>query len=144
MPVSLVVVFVSVAALWLFGHQIVKHRFTLLKAALPEKYDSAFAAPTADADPLPLMALCVDLMRKEHCTVPFDALSTQEQKTVLHAHAIEALPYLISRYAALWLSRSSRVIIFQLRQVSVSRPHKPQQYFGAIKHQQQLRSAAKD
>ena len=143
MPVSLVVVLISMAALWLFGHQIVKRRFAMLKAKLSDNYVSAFTAPTADTENPPLMALCVDLMRKTHCTVPFDALSAHEQKVVLHAHAIEVLPNLMSRYAALWLSPTSRTLISQLRRLRSSRPSKPQHYFGAIKHQQQLRSRAK-
>ena len=143
MPFNLVVVFVSVAAIWLFGHQIVKHRFALLKAALPEKYESSFAAPTADFGTPPLMALCVDLLRKKHVTVPFDELSNQEQIIVLHACAVDALPEWMSRYAALSLSPANRRLISQLRKIRSSRPDRPKQYFGAIKRQQQLRSTAK-
>jgi hypothetical protein len=89
------------------------------------------------------MALCIDLIRKENCAVPFDDLTAHEKKIVLHAHAIEALPNMMSRYAALGLSPSNRLLISQLRQIKSSRPEIPQHYFGAIKHQQQLRSRAK-
>ena len=128
------------AALWLLGHQIVKRRFTMLKSNLSDTYRSAFTAPTEDGDAPQLMALCVDLMRKEHCVVPFDDLSPQELKMVLHAHAIDAAPSWMSRYAVIWLSRPNKTLISQLRQIKSSRPVQPKQHFGAVKRQQQLRS----
>lgn len=143
MPDHIVIALISMAALWLLGHQIVKQRFTTLKSNLPDIYGSALTAPAQDVSAPQLMALCVDLMRKKHCTVPFDALSVQEKKIVLHAHAVETLPTWMSRYAALGLSAANRSLITQLRQVHSSRPERPKQHFGAIKRHQQLRSAAK-
>ncbi len=140
MPVSLVLAFISLAALWLLVHQIVKRRFTILRSNLSDTYRSAFAAPTQEGDAPQLMALCVDLMRKEHCVVPFDDLSPQEVRMVLHAHAIDAAPSWMSRYAAIWLSRPNKTLISQLRQIKSSRPVRPKQHFGAVKRQQQLRS----
>lgn len=140
---SSVIALTSMAALWLIAHQIVKRRFAILKDDLPCIYQSAFTAPTsADGKPQ-LVALCVDLLRREHVTLPFDALSPQEQKMVLHAHAIEALPQWMTRYATLWLSPKNRRLINQLSDIRTSRPARTKQHFGAIKRHQQLRSAAK-
>ncbi len=143
MPVSVVVLLISVATVWLMGHQIVRHRFAKLKVRIPDSYQSAFIAPPCADDPPQLVALCVDLLRKEHCTVPFEALSPFEQKMVLHTLAIEALPQWMSGYATLWLSPQNRRLIQQLRDIKTSRPERRKQHFGAIKHQQQLRSAQK-
>ncbi|WP_133122528.1 hypothetical protein [Yoonia maricola] len=82
-------------------------------------------------------------MRRQHCTVPFDALSAEERLVVLHVYALDALPGWMSHYGAIWLSPPHRRLIGQLRDIKSSRPEHPKQYFGAIKHQQQLRSAAK-
>lgn len=141
MPVSILILLISVVALWLFGHQVVKRRFAILKTNLSETYGFAIAAP-AEGDAPRLAALCVDLMRKEHSTLPFDALTPQEQKMVLHARAVEELPQWMSRYAALWLSPAHRMLVSQLRHIKASRPEKPKQYFGAVKHQQRLRSGS--
>ena len=140
MPVSLVFVLISVTALWLLGHQRVKRRLAKLQINLPDTYQSAFTVPTNDEQPQKLAALCVDLMRKEHRDVPFDDLTPQEKKMVLHAQAIDVLPAWMSRYAALSLSKPNRVLIGQLRHIKSSRPDRPKQHFGAIKRQQQLRS----
>jgi hypothetical protein len=61
---------------------------------------------------------------------------------VLHAHAVDALPAWMSRYAAFRLSSKNRAILDQLRHVKSSRPNKPQQHYGAIK--QQLRSRSEN
>ena len=142
MSVSLILAFISLVAVWLLGHQFVKYRFAKLKSNLSATYNSAFIAPSQENGAPQLMALCVDLLRKQHCAVPFEELSAQEKKMVLQAHGIEALPNWMSRYAALGLSAANRSLMLQLRQVYVSRPDKPQQHFGAIKRQQQLRSAS--
>ena len=140
---SSVIVLTSLAALWLLGHQQVRHRFAMLKAELPSSYQSSLAVtPFIDGEPQ-LMALCVDLIRKEHATVPFDALSTEERRMVLHAHAVEMLPSWMSRYAAFALSPRNRRLINQLHNLKSSRPVQPKLHFGAIKHQQQLRSTRK-
>jgi len=128
------------AALWLLGHQIVKRRFAILKSNLSDTYRSAFTAPTQDDDAPQLIALCIDLLRKEHSAVPFEDLSETELKMVLHAHAIDALPSWMSRYAAIWLSQSNKTLVLQLRQIKSSRPEQPKQHFGAVKQQQRLRS----
>ncbi len=112
----------------------------MLNSNLPDKYRSAFSDPTQHNDAPQLMALSVDLMRKENCAVPFDDLSAQERKIVLHAHAIDAVPSWMSRYAALGLSRPHKMLVTQLRQIKSSRPVQPKQHFGAVKRQQQLRS----
>lgn len=128
------------AAIWLLVHYTVKRRFTGLIAKLPHAYQSAIAVPPEDGAPPQLIALCIDLMRKTHSTVPFDELAPTERKMALQAFAIETLPSWMSKYAAFALSRSNRAIAAQLRYVKSSRPDKAAQHFGAVKRQQQLRS----
>jgi hypothetical protein len=128
------------ATLCLITHQIVKQRFAALKADLPATHRSAIAVPPDEGHPPQLVALCVDLMRKSHCTDPFETLSVDEQRMVLHAHAIDALPGWMTRFAAFGLSSKNRATLDQLRQVKSSRPEKPKQYYGAIKHQLRSRS----
>jgi len=123
----------SVAALWLIAHQIVKQRFAALKADLPTIHRSAIAVPPDEGHPPQLVALCVDLLRKTHCTDPYDALTQFEQQMVLHAHAIDALPAWMPRYAALRLSRTNRAILDQLRHVKSSQPERPKEHYGAVK-----------
>jgi hypothetical protein len=130
----------SVLAFWLFGHQMVKRRFAKLKAELAERYDRSISVPPHEEAEQSLMALCVDLMRRETCEVPFDQLTSQEKSMVLHACAVEMLPAWMTRYASYRLSRDGRVLIGKLRDIKSSRPNRPQQHFGAIKRQQQLRS----
>ena len=129
-------------AIWLFGHQLVKRRFAKLKAELAERYSRSFAVPPHEEAEQSLMALCVDLMRRETCEVPFDQLTAPEKTMVLHACAVEVLPAWMSRYASFGLSRKGRVLISKLRDIKSSRPDRPQQHFGAIKRQQQLRSGS--
>ncbi len=134
---------IGVAALWLFVHMSVKHRFRELQTKLPSVYQTAIAVPPND-DALPqLIALSIDLVRKEHCAVPFDALSKQEKRIALHAHAVEELPAWMIGYAILRLSAADRALVQQLRQVKTSRPTKTKMHFGAIRQQQQLRSTSK-
>ncbi|MEJ8563160.1 hypothetical protein QTO30_19390 [Yoonia sp. GPGPB17] len=143
MPVFVVFLLISSAILWLIGHLMVKQRFVSLNTNLSKIYGSVSAAPPSPETQPQLMALCVDLMRKQHCNVPFDDLTPQEQRMVLHAHAVEVLPKWMSRYAALWLSKENRKLINQLHHIKSSRPDQQKQYFGAIRRQQQLRSASK-
>ena len=142
MPVSILFFCFSVVAIWLFGHQLVRRRFAKLNTGLADRYHSTFAAPTADETEQSLMALCVDLMRRETCEVPFDQLTAQEKKMVLHAYAVETLPAWMSRYASYGLPKAGRELIGKLRDIKSSRPERPKQHFGAIKRQQQLRSRA--
>jgi len=123
----------SLATLWLLAHQTVKHRFAELKANLPTIHKSAIAAPTDIDEPPQLIALCIDLMRKSHCTDPYETLSPEEQQMVLHAHAVDKLPIWMSRYWALPLSPRNRDILGQLRQVKTSRPKRRQEHYGAVK-----------
>lgn len=132
----------SLAALWLMAHHVAKRRFALLSANLPDAYQSAIAVPPGEGANPQLIALCIDLMRKAHCAVPFDTLSPLEQKMALHAYGVEKLPTWMSRYADFWLSGPNRNIIAQLRQIRSSRPDKPVQHFGAVKQQQRLRSTS--
>ena len=144
LPFYIYLALISLAAIWLVGHQIVKRRFAILKIDLAKAYASAIAVPPEDGETPRLIALCVDLIRKEHCTEPFNTLSPYEQKMALHAHAVEKLPRWMSQYASLGLPASGRVLISKLGQVLVSRPpKKPVQYYGAVKRQQQLRSTSK-
>ena len=121
------------AALWLMAHQIVKRRFAALKADLPTIHGSAIAVPPDEGHPPQLVALCVDLLRKSHCTDPFQTLTMTEQRMVLHAHSIDALPEWMSRYAALRLSKANRALLNQLRQVKSSQPERPKEHYGAVK-----------
>ncbi len=139
---SILFLFMSVVAIWLFGHQLVRRRFANLNHQLADRYLTTFAAPTLDDAEQSLMALCVDLMRRETCEVPFDQLTAQERKMVLHAHAVEELPSWMSRYASYGLPKAGRELIGKLRDIKSSRPERPKQHFGAIKRQQQLRSRA--
>ena len=143
MPIFVVFLLTSLAALWLIGHLIVKQRFVSLNTNLSNIYGSVFTAPPSAETQPQLVALCVDLMRKQHCSVPFDDLTPKEQRMVLHAHAVEVLPKWMSLYAALRLSKENRRLINQLHHIKSSRPEQPKQYFGAIRRQQQLRSAPK-
>ena len=121
------------AALWLMARQIVKRRFAALKADLPTIHGSAIAVPPDEGHPPQLVALCVDLLRKSHCTDPFQTLTMTEQRMVLHAHSIDALPEWMSRYAALRLSKANRALLNQLRQVKSSQPERPKEHYGAVK-----------
>lgn len=143
MSVSLVAVLISMALLGLIGHLVVKRRFAALSANVAVTYQSAITAPPDHGDPPRLTALSVDLLRKEHCNIPFDDLTPPEQKVVLHAYAVDALPTWMSRYAALWLSRPQRALIGQLRKINMSRPERPELHFGAVRRQLQLRSSSK-
>lgn len=142
LPLFMYLALTSVAAIGLIGHQIVKRRFAILKTDLATTYASAIAVPPEEGETPRLIALCIDLIRKEHSTAPFDTLTPHEQKMALHAYAVEVLPRWMSRYASYTLSSSERALILQLTQVHGSRPDKkPIQHFGAVKRQQQLRSA---
>jgi hypothetical protein len=121
------------AALWLIAHQMVKRRFTSLTAILPSTHSSAIAVPPDEGHPPQLTALCVDLLRKSHCTDPFETLTPAEQHMVLHAHAIDAAPAWMSRFAAVGLSKANRAILDQLRRVKSSRPERPKEHYGAVK-----------
>ena len=138
-----VIALTSVAVLWLCGHQLVKQRFARLRTTLPDAYKSAFTASPSVDQSQQLMALCVDLMRKQHVAVPFDELTSREQKMVLHARAVAELPGWMTRYAALWLAPQNRQLVLKLIAIKTSRPERQKRHFGAIKRQQQLRSAAK-
>lgn len=130
----------SMAASWLLVHLIVKHRFATLMTKLPDAYQFAIAVPPQEGEAPNLIALCIDLIRKEHSSVPFDMLGPSEKKMALHAYAVQFLPRWMSSYAAILLSPANKVILEQLRQVKSSRPQKPKQHFGAIRQQQRLRS----
>jgi hypothetical protein len=137
------VALICMTAIWLVAHQIVRRRFAILKTDLAQVYAAAVAIPAEDGETPRLIALCIDLMRKEHCTAPFETLSSEEQRMALHAHSIATIPGWMSKYASFFLSAPNRALIAQLRKVHTSRPDKkPVQYFGAIKRQQQLRSAS--
>lgn len=124
--------FISTASLWLFVHYTVKHRFTALETNLPTTYNSVIAVSPDSETPAQLIALCVDLMRKTHCTDPFEALSAQEKRMVLHAHALDQLPAWMSRYASFGLPARHRALLEKLRQVKTSKPAKPHEHFGAV------------
>jgi hypothetical protein len=124
---------ISAAILWLFAQRTVKQRFAALEADLSTTHGSAIAVSPAEDTPPQLVALCVDLMRKTHCTDPYEALSPSEQKMVLHAHALDVLPAWMSRYASLRLSSPQRAILVQLRQVKSSQPERPMEHYGAVK-----------
>jgi hypothetical protein len=125
--------FTSMTAVWLIAHQMVKRRFTSLITVLPSIYSSAIAVPPDEGHPPQLLALCVDLLRKSHCTTPFETLTPAEQHMVLHVHAIDAAPAWMSRYAALRLSKPNRAILDQLRRVKSSRPERSKEHYGAVK-----------
>ena len=135
-----VLVVASMTSFWLVGFFIVKRRFAELKSNLSESYQSSITAPSSGLAAPSLAALCIDLTRREHCHVPFDALSAKERRLVLHTLAIENLPNWMSRFGSLFLWPAERALIARLRDVHTSRPEKPKLYFGAIKRQQQLRS----
>ncbi len=89
------------------------------------------------------MLLAVDLMRKEHCTVPYEALTPAEQRVVLHAFTVEQCRPWVLRIALQRLSSPERTIIRQLQHIKASRPdHKPV-HFGAIQRQLKMRAAQK-
>jgi hypothetical protein len=133
LPIVSVIVLTSAAALWFFAHKLVKQRFADLEAHLPTTHGSAIAVPPYGDHPPQLAALCIDLMRKQHCTDAFETLNPEEQRMVLHAHAIDVLPTWISRYGAWGLSSSNRVILEQLRQINTSRPTHAPEHYGAVK-----------
>lgn len=138
------IVLIGAAALWLFVHLSVKHRFRELQTKLPGVYQTAIAVPPQEGAAPQLIALSVDLLRKQHCAVPLDALSINEKRVVLHAYAVEELPAWMTGYAVLRLPTTDRAIVQQLRQVATSRPTKPKMHFGAIRQQQQLRLTSKN
>ena len=135
------ILLIGVAATWLSIHQVAQRKLRNLNKLLPTAYQSAIAAPTRDSDTPRLIPLAIDLMRKEHCTLPFEALTAAEQRVALHAYAVEELPRWVVNLAKQRLRGPERIVVNQLQFIKTSRPeHKPI-HFGAIRRQQQLRSA---
>lgn len=125
---------------WVVCYFTVRSRFADLKSNLAQFYRSDIAVASDIGEQQSLVALCVDLSRKAHSTIQFEALTPQEHRLILHTHAIEVLPAWMSYFAALALKREDRAMIARLRKVHTSRPNKPALHFGAIRQQQQLRS----
>ena len=119
---------------------VVRRRFRDLETGLPAAYQLAIAAPPNEDGPPHLMALAVDLLRKEHSALPFADLTAKEQRLVQHARGAEQLPLWMSQLGALGLRYDERAMITKLRQVQSSRPARKEMHFGAIRRQQQLRS----
>ncbi len=143
MTVLVSTLLIGVTVFSLLWHCVVMRRLRALETGLPTAYQLAIAAPTQDDGPPRLIALAIDLTRKQHCTLPFDDLTTQERRLALHAYGIDALPSWMSHYAALMLRPADRAMIAKLRQVRSSRPERREVHFGAIRQQQQLRAAQK-
>ncbi len=136
------ILLVGVAAAWLSIHQVVRRKLHNLHKFLPAAYQSAIAAPPAEEDAPRLIPLAIDLIRKEHCTLPYDALTPAEQRIALHAYAVEQLPRWVVNIAKRRLRGTERTVVNQLQFIKTSRPdHKPI-HFGAIRAQQRLRSAS--
>jgi hypothetical protein len=134
---------ISVAAVWLFIHLVVWRKLRGLHTLLPAAYHSALAAPTDQTGAPRLIPLAIDLMRKSHCAVTYDALTPSEQRVALHAFAVEQCRPWVIKIALQRLRGPEKTVIQQLRFIKTSRPeHKPV-HFGAIRRQQQLRSATK-
>lgn len=135
------VLLTSVAVAWLLIHWSVQRKLRALNSTLPAAYRSSIVVPPETDEASRLMPLAVDLMRKRHCTIEFDALTSAERRIVLHAHAIDKLPRWMVNLARQRLRRTESALIGQLQQIKTSRPdHKPV-HFGAVRRQQQLRSA---
>ena len=150
MPLVVSTLLISVAAVWLTLDQVVRRRFRRLKSELPAAYLAAATdgagASEMDAPVLAggaLMPLAVDLMRGQHGHVPFDSLDPAERRVVLFAHAINAAPGWMVRYAVAVLPRTNRSLILKLRQIHQSRPKPKVQHFGHVRLQQRLRSGSK-
>lgn len=133
----------SMVALWLFVHLSVKRRFNALDDKLPKAYQAAFAVPTNDGQSPQLIALAIDLIRKEHVALPFDDLQASEKRIARFALAVETLPGWMVRYAMIRLRPAQRTLVHQLQQIKTSRPQKQQRHFGAIQKQLQLRALGK-
>ncbi len=137
------VLLIGVATIWFLVHLSVRHRFAALDRQLPDVYRKVIAAPTEDGQSPQLIPLAIDLLRKEHVSVPLDDLTPAEKRMALFAFAVEKLPTWMVGYGALRLRASERVLVNQLKQIKTSQPQKRQKHFGAIHRQQQLRSVGK-
>ena len=134
------VLFVGTTAAWLSIHQIVKRKLRNLSNHLPAAYQSAIAAPTSEVGSVRLIPLAIDLVRKEHSNVPFEALSEKEQRVALHAFAVEEQPRWVVTVMKLRLQGVERRVVEQLQYIKESRPTPKPVHFGAIHRQLQLRS----
>lgn len=137
------ILLISVTTLWLMVHLSVRHRFVALDRQLPDVYRTVIAAPTDEGQRPQLIALAIDLLRKDHVSVPLDDLTAGERRMALFAFAVEKLPGWMVTYKALRLRPSERGLVAQLQQIKTSRPQKPERHFGAIHRQQQLRAVGK-
>ena len=133
----------GMAGVWLFVHLAVKQRFRVLRKRVPDAYQSSIAVPPEDGQAPQLMALAVDLLRKEHGSPAYQTLSEHEKHIVLHAFGIEMLPRWMTGYAALWLWPADRALMQQLRAITTSKPMQKQTYYGAVQQQLKLRTASK-
>ena len=131
----------GVAAVWLSIHLVVQRKLHNLHKLLPTAYHSAIAAPPAEDGPPRLIPLAIDLIRKEHSTLPYDALTPAEARVALHAYAVEELPSWVVNIAKRRLSGAERTVVNQLQFIKASRPDRKPVHFGAIRTQQRLRSA---
>lgn len=143
MTVGVSVLLISVTVVCIFLHMVAIRRFRDLETGLPAAYQRAIAAPPDDADAPRLIALAIDLTRKERCALPFDDLTTRERRLALHAFAVEALPAWIVGYLGKSLLGADRKLIDQLRHIKASRPNKAAQHYGAVKQVQTMRAASK-
>ncbi|WP_296425942.1 hypothetical protein [Yoonia sp.] len=146
MPLFVSILLISVAAVWLTLDYVVRRKFNRLKRGVTAAFQSAIAesavAPEIGATDLAgsaLMPLAVDLMRKQNCTLPFEALTQAEQRIVLFAYAIDVLPAWVVRHAAMYLRGDHKAVVTQLRRIKTSRPQHKMQHFGSIRAQHGLR-----
>ena len=127
--------------MWLSIHQVVRRKLRNLHKLLPTAYQSAIVAPPVETGTPRLIPLAIDLIRKEHSTLPYDALTPAEQRVALHAYAVEELPGWVVNIAKRRLRGPERRVVNQLQFIKASRPNHKAVHFGAVRAQQRLRSA---
>lgn len=130
LPVYLVLCVISAAFCGLIGLWIVRRRFADLKLDLASAYHASIAVPPDEGTSPRLVALAVDLVRKSHCSDPFEKLTPRERRLALHGHAVEVLPTWMSRLGSLMLPPRDQAVLAKLRLIKSSRPARAPQVHG--------------
>ena len=139
----LVISLIGLTAAWLSIHQIAVRKFRRLHTQLPAAYQSAIAAPPSEEAGAHLIALSVDLSRKEFSNIPFDALTDTERDVAHFALAIDQLPKWVVNIAKKRLKGPELTVVNQLQEIKTSRPNHAKKHFGAVQTQLRQRAQAK-
>ncbi|PUB09885.1 hypothetical protein [Yoonia sediminilitoris] len=142
MTLFLSVCFAFAVTLWIGLQSLVNRRLHGLSEALPSAYEDAAFAAIDDPRASHLIPLAIDLTRKQRCTPAFDTLSDAERRAALFALAVETQPQWVVRLTHFRLRGKEKALVQQLRDIKSSQPHHPEQHFGAVRAQLQLRTSS--